>query len=118
DTGRALRRAQITAASESGSDNRTVSTNADGRYEIKDVPEGRYRISVNRSGYLPLQYGQHRPLEQAKLLEVVGRAAVDHLDFALPKMGLIAGRITDQGGDPIAGVMVLAMRSMYFEGQR
>jgi hypothetical protein len=118
DTGRALRRAQITAAPESGSDNRTVSTNADGRYEIKDVPEGRYRISVNRSGYLPLQYGQHRPLEQAKLLEVVGRGAVDHVDFALPKMGLIAGRITDEGGDPIAGVMVLAMRSMYFEGQR
>jgi hypothetical protein len=101
DSGRPLRRAQITAVPESGSQNRGASTNADGRYEIKDLPEGRYRISVIRSGYLPLQYGQRRPLEQPKLLEVVGHGAVEDVDFSLPRMALIAGRVFDEGGDPI-----------------
>jgi hypothetical protein len=118
DSGRPLRRALITASPEVGGQSRTANTNTDGRYEIKDLPEGRYKVSVVRSGYLPLQYGQHRPLEQAKLLEVVGRGVIDHVDFALPRMGVIAGRITDERGDPIAGVLMLAMRSMYVDGRR
>jgi hypothetical protein len=118
DTGRPLRRALITVAPLPGPTSRTANTNADGRYEIKGLPEGRYKVSVVRSGYLPLQYGQHRPLEQARLLEVVGRGVIDHVDFALPRMGVITGRITDERGDPIAGVLMLAMRSMYVDGRR
>jgi protocatechuate 3,4-dioxygenase beta subunit len=119
DTGKPLRRAQITlSAPELGSQPRTANTNADGRYEIKDLPAGRYTVSVSRSGYLPLRYGQRRPLEQAKPLEVLDRQAVEHIDFALPRMGLIAGRIFDELGEPIAGVRVSAMRSVYLEGHR
>lgn len=118
ESGLPLRRAQITAVPEFGSDNRTASTNADGRYELKDLPDGRYRISVYRSGYLLLQYGQRRPLEQPRLLEVTGGRPVDNVDFSLPRMGLIAGRITDERGDPVADATVLAMRPMYVDGQR
>ena len=93
DTGRPLRRARITATRQSGSENRTTNTNADGTYEIKDLPEGRYRISVVRNGYLPLQYGQHHPLEQPKLLEVNSHGVFDHVDFSLPKMSLYSTSI-------------------------
>ena len=118
DSGRPLRRAQITAAPDSGSDTRTASTTADGRYEIKNLSDGRYRISVSRSGYLPLQYGQRRPLEAPAFLTITNHAAVDRIDFALPKMGLVAGRVTDETGEPITGVLVMAMQSMYVDGQR
>jgi hypothetical protein len=37
----------------------------DGRYEIAELPAGRYSIRVTRSD-LPLQYGQRRPLEPGK----------------------------------------------------
>src|SRR5262245_30401680 len=67
DTGRALRRAAITlTAPELGSETRTASTGLDGQYEIRDLPAGRYTVRVQRSGYLPLQYGQRRPLEAGK----------------------------------------------------
>jgi hypothetical protein len=118
DTGKPLRRAQITVSGEDLGQPRTASTNAEGRYEIKELPEGRFTVSVTRSGYLSLRYGQRRPLEQAKPLQVHDRQTVEKVDFTLPRMGLIAGHVTDELGEPIAGVNLFAMRSAYFEGRR
>jgi protocatechuate 3,4-dioxygenase beta subunit len=119
DNGRPLRRARITlTAPELGSENRTTSTNPEGRFEIKDLPAGRYSMTVARSGYLTLRYGQRRPLEQGKPLQILDKQLVDNVDFSLPRMSLITGRITDEVGEPVSGVQVWAMRSVYFEGRR
>ena len=119
DNGRPLRRARITlTAPELGTENRTTSTNPDGRYEIKDLPAGRYSMTVARSGYLTLRYGQRRPLEQGKPLQISDKQLVDSVDFSLPRMSLITGHITDEVNEPISGVQVWAMRSTYFEGRR
>ncbi len=119
DTGRPLRRARITLqAPELGGDNRTTSTNAEGKYELKDLPAGRYNILVNRNGYLQLRYGQRRPFEAGKQLQVLDKQTVENVDFSLPRMSLITGRVFDETGDPISGVRVFAMRSVYFEGRR
>jgi hypothetical protein len=114
-----LRRARITVnAPELGGEPRMTSTNADGRFEIKDLPRGRYNVTVNRSGYLRLTYGQRRPFEQGKPLQLADKSVVDGVDFLLPRMSVITGRIVDETGEAISGVRVMAMRSMYFEGKR
>jgi carboxypeptidase family protein len=119
DTGRPLRRAKITlTAQELGPENRSTSTNPDGRYEIKDLPAGRYSVTVTRNGYLQLRYGQRRPLEQGKPLQLVDKQAVDNVDFSLPRMSLITGRVYDEANEAISGVSVMALRSMFFEGHR
>ena len=119
DSGRPLRRARITiAAPELGADNRTTSTSADGRYEIKELPAGRYTVTVNRSGYLRLSYGQRRPFEQGKPLQVADRQVVESVDFLLPRMSLITGRVFDEAAEAISSVQVFAMRTVYFEGRR
>src|SRR5712691_11333632 len=47
DTGKPLRRARVNVfAPELGGENRTTSTNAEGRYELKDLPAGRYTVGV------------------------------------------------------------------------
>jgi hypothetical protein len=119
DTRRPLRRARITiSAPELGGPPRSAGTDADGRYELSDLPAGRYRVDARRSGYLQVQYGQTRPLEPGKPLQVLAGETVEHVDFLLPRMGVISGRITDEVGDPIEGVVVLALRSRYWEGKR
>src|SRR5215831_17396074 len=86
DTGRPLRRARIAAlAPELAGESRTVSTDSDGRYELTGLPAGRYTIRVTRSGYLPLRYGQRRPLEQGKPLQLADRQAIDSIDFTMPR---------------------------------
>jgi protocatechuate 3,4-dioxygenase beta subunit len=119
DTGKPLRRARISVSGQELAGNpRNTSTDSDGRYEVTDLPAGRYTLRVDRSGYLPLRYGQHRPLEPAKPLQLLDKQIVENVDFSLPKMGLITGRIADEFGDPIEGVNVYALRSMYFNGRR
>ena len=118
DTGRPLRRVRIAVSAPALDGPRTINTNADGRYEIKDLPAGRYTVTAGRSGYLSLRYGQSRPLEQGKPLVVLDGQIVANIDFALPRMSVIAGRITDETGQPMAGVRVFFLRPAYTQGLR
>ncbi len=68
--------------------------------------------------YLRVQYGQRRPLEPGKSIQVSDGQIVDNVDVSMPRMGIITGRITDENNEPIEGVNVYALRSMYFNGRR
>ena len=82
------------------------------------MPAGRYTLRVNRSGYLPLAYGQRRPGEPGKPFELADKQVVEKVDFALPRMGVISGRVLDEVGEAIAGVTVWPMQVQYFQGAR
>ena len=118
--GRPLRRARITLTGEGGGPDsrRLTSTSLDGRYEFKDLPAGRYRVSVQRGGYLPLDYGQRRPGEQGRPVQLADAQTLENVDFHLPRMGIITGRVTDEDGEPVEGVTIAATRSLFYEGQR
>ena len=49
-------------------------------------------------------------------MQVSDAQVVEKIDFSLPRMGLITGRITDETGEPIEGVSVYATRLMYLRG--
>ena len=119
DTGKPLRRAQVRLTDEmSPLTPRTASTSNDGRYEFRDIPPGRYTLRVERSGYLALTYGQRRPGEQARPLEIAAKEVVEKVDFALSRMGVISGRLLDDLGEPIAGVTVWVLQTRYIQGRR
>jgi hypothetical protein len=116
DTGAPLRRAQVHLGSSELRVNRTVSTDADGRFEVTDLPDGSYFLTVTRNGYASLQFGQQRPFEGGRTLELAHGRLIDHLDFALPRGGVITGRVTDQLGEPVTAVAMQAMRYHYLPG--
>ncbi len=95
-----------------------TSTDAEGRYEIKDLPAGRYSISATKSGYVTGQYGQRRPTEPGTPIEIADGMAADKLNFTLARGGVIAGHVLDDNGEPIAGVQVAAMRYGFQGGTR
>jgi protocatechuate 3,4-dioxygenase beta subunit len=120
DTGKPLRRAEVRLADEYDyiGTARTASTSSDGRYEFRDTPPGRYTLRVERSGYLALTYGQRRPGEQGRPLELADKEVAEKVDFALPRMSVISGRVLDDLGEPIAGVTVWVLQTRYVQGRR
>ena len=116
DTGIAVRRAQVRI---SGPDigTKTALTDAQGRYEFKDLPAGRFNVSVSKSGFVTMQYGQSRPFEPGRPIELADAQMMDKADVALPRGSVLAGRVVDEFGEAVAEADVTAMRMQYHERQ-
>ena len=115
-TGRPLRGARVTVIAPGVT--RSTSTNSRGEYEVKDLPAGRFTIAAARSGYMRLLLGQRTPDDIGRPLPLVDGQAVEKLDLALPRMGLISGRVVDETGEPVQAARVHAMRYEFFRGRR
>jgi hypothetical protein len=118
DTGNPIRRAQVMLQAPAIRVNRTDTTDNDGRYEFADLPAGRYQLRVSKAGYVTLEYGQARPFEAGKPLDLVEETPLLKTDFSLPRGSVITGRVADEFGDPVADVVVQAMRYQFTNGQR
>src|SRR5262245_53078799 len=60
DTGQPLRKAQVRIIAPELRENRLTSTDAEGKFEFKDVVPGRYNVMASKGSYVQLQYGQQR----------------------------------------------------------
>jgi len=123
ETGRPLRGAIVHIISSRATNpnerqGRWVTSDAEGRWELRDLNSGRYTVAASKSGYLKVLYGQQRPFEQGKTIELGQGQSVDKLDVVLPRGGAITGRVVDEFGDPVASAFVRAMRYRYAEGRR
>ncbi len=118
ENGGPLRRAMVQLSGDGLQEGRATTTNEEGRWEIRDLPAGRYQVTANKAGYVSLSYGQRRPFEQGKPLELREGQTVENVNFNLPRGSAISGRVTDEFGDPVADVMISAQRYRYFGGRR
>jgi hypothetical protein len=118
DTGRPIRRARvfITAAEIGGG--RGTLTDDNGAFDFTDLPAGRYTVSASKSGFIGLSYGQRRPLQAGTPLQLVEGQQLKGVDVALPRGGVISGRVADETGDVMPGVAVSLMRYQYMQGDR
>ena len=118
ETGAPIRRAQIRVTSRDARINRDAPTDGDGRFEVLSLPAGRYQLSVSKPGYVSLEYGQARPYEAGKPLDIADGQSLDRIDFSLPRGSAITGRITDEFGDAVTDAQVHALRYQYIGGER
>src|SRR5688572_23516276 len=109
-TGTPVRRAQVRAMSMEGRGGGVTNTDADGRYEIRELPAGRYSIGVTKGGFVQGQYGQRRPGEPGTPIDLSDGQSADQVNFVLSRGSVIAGRIVDDGGEPVSGTTVSAVR--------
>ena len=116
DTGTPIRGAEVRLSSD-GHFNRLGTTDGDGRFVLRDLPAGEYRLTVSRTGFITMQYGQKRPFEASSSI-MLAEGAVADASVALTRGGVIYGRVLDQFGEPLAGTRVQALRSRTVQGQR
>jgi hypothetical protein len=84
-------------------------TDAHGAFVMNSVLPGHYRFSAMRNGYVPQEFkGNSGGGEGAILTLESGQQLTDAL-FRLMRAAAVVGRITDEDGEPVAGVEVEAL---------
>jgi len=109
---------QLQGTDDDPSHNVSVVTDAGGRFELKHIDPGRYKLRVSRAGFVVQEYGQKKPDDPGAILTLRPGQEVKDLLFRLIPSGVIAGRILDEDGEPLASVVVSALREVYSEGKR
>ena len=118
DTGRPVKRARAYVSAPELPEGRGTLTDDSGMFELTELPAGRYTLTASKSGFVTLSYGQRRPLMAGTPLQLADGQQMQGIEFRLPRGSVIAGRILDEGGDPMPGATVRVMRYQYAQGER
>jgi hypothetical protein len=93
-------------------------TDVTGRFEVKGIEPGRYRLRVIRNGYVTQEYGQRAPEDPGAIVAIDPGQDLKDLLFRMLPSGVISGRVRNENGDPLPWVMVSALRATYLRGKR
>src|SRR4051812_264996 len=118
DNGRPVKRARVFASAVELPGGRGMLTDDGGVFDLTELPAGRYTLTVSKSGFVALSYGQRRPLQAGTPLQLADGQQLKGIQFQLPRGSVIGGHVLDEDGDAMPGVMVRVMRYQYLQGQR
>src|SRR5262245_54905085 len=118
DNGRPVKRARVFVTAAELPGGRGALTDDTGLFELSDLPAGRYTMTVSKSGFVSLSYGQRRPLQAGTPLQLADGQELRGIEFRLPRGSVVAGHVYDESGDVMPGVMVRVMRYEYLQGDR
>lgn len=79
-------------------------TDQDGRYSFDELEPGPYRLTIQKTGYVPLD-----PASVPTYWVLAGQS-LDVATVSLQKGGVVAGRILDSLGEPIVDINVRAVK--------
>lgn len=119
NNGAPVRRAQVSAFADPRRRGSST-TDAEGRFEIRELPAGKYTLQTSKSGFLMPgmeQAGRSLPGPR-QIVELGDGQVVEKVVIRMSRGGVISGRVTDEFGEPVAGAQVNAMRYAYQAGRR
>ena len=118
DTGSPVRGARVSLTAVQLPGGRALVTDSSGLFDFAALPEGRYTLSVSKTGFVTLAYGQRRPLQPGTPLQLADGQRLQGIEMRLPRGSAIAGHVFDENGDPLPNTVVRVMRYQYQDGQR
>ena len=118
DNGTPVRRAQVRLQSAELRANRLATTDAQGRFEFKDLPAGRWTLTASKAGFMTLRFGQRRPYEAGTPIDLSDGQLMERADFSMPRGAAVTGRVFDEFGEPVANARVQVLRYQMVQGAR
>src|SRR5260370_1387464 len=118
DNGRPIRRARVAINAPDLPGGRAALTDDSGAFDFIELPPSRYTLTVSKTGYVPLSYGQRRPLQAGTPLQLAAGQELKGIEFRLPRGSVISGHVNDENGDPMPATPVNVMRYQYAQGNR
>lgn len=84
-------------------ESRNVMTTGDGYFVFRDLPAGRFSVTVRALGYVNSDY-------PPKVIEIADSAKPPAVTLRLWRHAAIGGRVVDEDGEPVAGMQVEALK--------
>ena len=94
-----------------------TTTGADGKFSMKDLAPGNYRLRAQRNGFVSAEYGAKGTSGTGTTLELEKGQHRAGIEFKLTPHSVIAGRVQDEIGEPVANASVRAVRYGYQYGR-
>lgn len=111
-SGAPLKSATVTLKAGDGSSHQL--TDSRGHFMFTGVPPGTYEVHASKAGYV--REGYRLEGEATKeILELKPGDKLDKIQFRLTQAGVILGRVTDENGEPVAGVEMDALVPGFFK---
>jgi hypothetical protein len=119
-TGEPVIRAQVVLSGVNGGATGSLKTATDGsgKFVVRNILPGRYRILATRDGYIPAEYGQRSPGGSGRAVTVVAGQDLKDIGLLLTPAGTISGRVYDRDGDPVVNANAQVLVYKYANGQR
>ena len=113
-TGRPVAGARVFA--ETGRLESSRPSDAEGRYELGGLAAGTIRLVATKSSPSP---GRARPMElrQVRTMVLTEGQRLDGIDLVFPRGSAISGRIVDELGEPVEGLIVRALQTRVVDGR-
>jgi hypothetical protein len=114
-----LKNATVYLANDADREHRIATkTSADGRFALKNVPPGQYKLRVSRNGYVEQELNQKKPGDPGATFTLRAGRRIDDLVFKLARAAVITGKVFDEDGEPMVGVSVRATRPVFTNGRK
>lgn len=102
-----------------GGGSQSTATDADGRFVLRAVAAGRYKLQVRKTGFVGTWYGQRSTDEPAHWIVIDEGQPAERIDLSLMRGAVIVASVTDDLGEPVANARVAAEQYRYTaEGRR
>jgi len=117
-TGQPLRRAQVLLRpADSKGTARFQTTDESGGFSFPNVAPGRYAITVQRDGYLPLSAGRIGEYKMPPIFSVNSGETISSFVYRMTPAGVVSGKVKFDDAEPAANVAIQVYRA-YFERGR
>lgn len=94
---------------------RTAVTDEQGRFSFDRISAGTVRLTVTRTSYLAVNYGQRAVGLPGTAVPIADGQRLN-LQIALPRGAVITGTVFDADGEPASGVQVRVLRLIFTNG--
>jgi protocatechuate 3,4-dioxygenase beta subunit len=107
---------QVVSEDQKQGGNYSTITDPDGHFRIEHIVPGRYRVFFEKTGYVEVN-GRGQKAD-VNMVTVPAGQSVDDMIFHMLPAAVVTGRVTDEDGDPMSGVRVVALRKIPGKGKR
>jgi hypothetical protein len=92
----------------------TAISSPDGSFHIEGIVPGRYRLFVERTGFLEVD--KHRNQSDGRVLTLTAGQELKDLRIRLQAAAVVRGRVTDEDGEPMPNAQVAVLRQTFTSG--